>query len=80
MEGAIDEVVKAEGAFEQYIELLCLRTRLDTDREEAKQAKLSFPASRENRTQNSSRSEEPSSGEEREIELEDAKTPNNKAL
>ena len=43
MEGVTDQLVNTAGASEQYPELQCLRKLLDTDREGAKQAKLSFP-------------------------------------
>ena len=43
MEGVTDQLVNTAGASEQYPDLQCLRKLLDTDREEAKQAKLSFP-------------------------------------
>ena len=51
MEGVIGRLVNTEGTSEQYTELQCLRIRLDTDRDEGKQAKLPFPPARENRTQ-----------------------------
>ena len=41
MEGVIGRLVNT--ASEQYTELQCLRNRLDTDREDGKQAKLPFP-------------------------------------
>ena len=43
MEGVTDQLVNTAGASEQYTDLQCLRKLLDTDREGAKQAKLSFP-------------------------------------
>ena len=43
MEGVIDQLVNTAGASEQYPDLQCLRKLLDTDREGAQQAKLSFP-------------------------------------
>ena len=43
MEGVTDQLVNTAGASEQYPDLQCLRELLDTDREGAKQAKLSFP-------------------------------------
>ena len=43
MEGVIGRLVNTEGTSEQYTELQCLRIRLDTDRDEGKQAKLPFP-------------------------------------
>ena len=43
MEGVIGRLVNTEGTSEQYTELWCLRIRLDTDRDEGKQAKLPFP-------------------------------------
>ena len=80
MEGAIDEVVNVEGAFEQYIELLCLRNGLGIVREEAKQAKLSFPPAEKTALRTPAEAKSQVSGEEHEMELEDAKTTNNKAL
>ena len=52
-----------------------------TDREEVKQAKLSFSASRENRTQcqTPARATSQASGEEQETELEEANTQNDQA-
>ena len=43
MEGVIGRLVNTEGTSEQYTELQCTRIRLDTDRDEGKQAKLPFP-------------------------------------
>ena len=43
MEGVIDQLVNTAGASEQCPELQCLRKLLDTDREGARQTKLSFP-------------------------------------
>ena len=53
---------------------------LGTDREEAKQAKLAFPPAEKTALKTPAEAKSQASGEEHEIELEDAKTPNNKAL
>ena len=81
MEGVIDQLVNTAGASEQYPDLQCLRNGLGHRPRGSQASEALVSASRENCTQSQTpaRAKSQASGDEQEIELEEANTQNDQA-